>query len=122
MSQVIKHLILSILVFLVGVMIQWYYASSSNTEVYVLKNYLFQFMIATSLISLFAFLHAQGKKQIGFTYLMMISAKFILVFIFIYPDFTSDPKIPGLNFTTFFIPFIIGTILEITFLLKLLKE
>lgn len=122
MNLLVKHLFLMLSVLFVGFSIQWYQSSSDIIEPFIIKNYLFQYLLASTLIILFSFLHKIGKQQIGFIYLMLISVKFILVLVLIYPDFVANPKIPGLSFSIFFIPFIISTIMEVTFLLKLLKE
>ncbi len=93
------------------------WADESLTEEYV-----YNLIISIVLGIVFVIVHRRQSDKLGFTFLGSISLKFILFFIFIYPDIRSDDEISRQEFANFFTPFLVCLIVELTFLLSLLRK
>jgi len=65
-------------------------------------------LIFTGLI----FLKKKYNDQLGFLYLVGSFIKFIVFFIVFYPHFNEDLVITKIEFSVFFVPYLIGLILE----------
>lgn len=76
-------------------------------------------------IAIFIFLYVFRKKyrdQLGFLYMGGSLLKFALFFILFYPSFKADGKISGLEFASFFVPYITCLFIETLSLIKLLNS
>ncbi|MGB5395022.1 MAG: DUF6168 family protein [Lutimonas sp.] len=88
----------------------------------ILWSYLINFFLA---LIIYASLFHYRKKyhdQLGFLYMFGSLLKFAVFFIFFYPVYKADQQLETIEFTTFFIPYLICLILETTGLIKILKN
>lgn len=99
--------------------------SYKNLPLYVDKielSYLVNIVLA---ILIFMFLYVFRKKykdQLGFLYMIGSLLKFAIFFIVFYPAFKMDEKISGLEFASFFVPYVTCLFIETLSLIKLLNS
>ena len=62
------------------------------------------------------------SEQIGFLYMGGSSIKFFFFFIFFYPYYKLDGGLDSLEFTSFFIPYLISLIIETLGVIEFLKK
>lgn len=70
----------------------------------------------------FIFIYQKSPEKLGYSYLGSISVKFILFFIFIYPEIREDGEINAQEFANFFVPFSICLLVELIYLISLLRR
>jgi hypothetical protein len=70
----------------------------------------------------YCFIFIKFPDQLGFAFLGSISVKFILFFIFIYPEIRADEVISQVEFAGFFVPFSVCLFSELIFLIFLLRS
>lgn len=85
-------------------------------------DYGYNIVISLLLGVLFVIIHFRQPEKLGYSYLGSISVKFILFFIFIYPDIRSDDEITKQEFANFFIPFSVCLVVELLYLISLLRK
>ena len=86
------------------------------------NDYIYNFIISFVLGIVFILVFQRQPEKLGFAFLGSISLKFILFFIFIYPNIRADNTITSLEFANFFSPFLTCLIIEVSFLLSLLRS
>jgi hypothetical protein len=99
--------------------------SHKNLPFYGDKIVLSYFVNSLLAIAIFMILYVFRKKyrdQLGFLYMGGSLVKFALFFILFYPSFKADGKISGLEFASFFVPYITCLFLETLSLIKLLNS
>ena len=62
------------------------------------------------------------KTQLGFLFIAGSFLKFLLFFLFFYPEFKSDGVIDQGEFASFFVPYFLALIVETYFAAVLLKN
>lgn len=102
------------------------------TILYFLKQFLFQSEIVSSYIinallviavfGLLYFFRNKFKNQLGFLFLFGSALKFAVFFIVFFPIYKSDGVITKQEFYAFFVPYILGLILETYLLSKWLNK
>ncbi|MFZ9027700.1 MAG: DUF6168 family protein [Crocinitomicaceae bacterium] len=70
----------------------------------------------------FSYVFVKHPDKLGFAFLGSISVKFILFFIFIYPEVRADDIISQVEFAGFFVPFSVCLLTELIFLVLLLRS
>ncbi len=88
----------------------------------IVLAYILNYLLALSIYSLLYFLRFKLKNQLGFLFMTGSFLKFIVFFVFFYPSYKSDGSINNLEFSSFFIPYLICLIIETSALVKLLKN
>ncbi len=62
------------------------------------------------------------QGSLGFLYLGGSMLKFLVFFIFFYPEYKADGDVSRLEFATFFVPYAICLIVETTVLVRMLNK
>ena len=122
--RVIKYSVLLLLALvLVGYTQEYIYQVKGENWINesLTQDYIYNFIISFVLGIVFILVFQRQPEKLGFTFLGSISLKFILFFIFIYPNIRSDNTITSLEFANFFTPFLTCLIVEVSFLLSLLR-
>ena len=88
----------------------------------IVLAYILNYLLALSIYSLLYFLRFKLKNQLGFLFMTGSFLKFIVFFVFFYPSYKSDGSINNLEFSSFFIPYLICLIIETYTLIQLLKN
>ena len=88
----------------------------------IVLAYILNYLLALSIYSLLYFLRFKLKNQLGFLFMTGSFWKFIVFFVFFYPSYKSDGSINNLEFSSFFIPYLICLIIETYTLIQLLKN
>lgn len=88
----------------------------------IVLAYILNYLLALSIYSLLYFLRFKLKNQLGFLFMAGSFLKFIVFFVFFYPSYKSDGSINNLEFSSFFIPYLICLIIETYTLIQLLKN
>lgn len=65
---------------------------------------------------------SKESAQGGFIFMAGSALKFIVFFIFFYPDFKSDNHMATVEFASFFVPYAVCLTLEVTYLSKQLNN
>ena len=88
----------------------------------IIEAYLINLALA---IGIFGFLYKMKEKygnQLGFLFLGGSFLKFIVFFIVFYPYYTLDGDVSSLEFSAFFIPYVLCLIIETVSLVKWLNK
>ena len=88
----------------------------------ILLAYILNYALALGIYCLLYFLRFKLKNQLGFLFMAGSFLKFVFFFIFFYPTYKIDGNINNLEFSSFFIPYIICLIIETYALIQLLKN
>ena len=88
----------------------------------ILLAYILNYALALGIYCLLYFLRFKLKNQLGFLFMAGSFLKFVFFFIFFYPTYKIDGNINNLEFSSFFIPYIICLIIETSALIQLLKN
>ena len=88
----------------------------------IVLAYVLNYALAIGIYYLLFYFRIKLKEQLGFLFMGGSFLKFILFFVFFYPSYKSDGNINTLEFSSFFLPYIICLILETFSLVKLLKN
>ena len=84
--------------------------------------YVFNTIIAGGFMLLLLVLSKNQFSILGWGLLLTSGLKFLLFFVFIYPNFQSQPSESKFDFLTFFIPYVAALTLEIYQLVKILNQ
>lgn len=88
----------------------------------IVLAYVLNYLLALTIYLLLYFFRVKLKNQLGFLFLGGSFLKFIVFFIFFFPSYKSDGNIGKLEFSSFFLPYVICLIIETVALIKLLKN
>ncbi|GEM_PF-383923 len=84
----------------------------------LVKSYVFNVIFTISAYSLLVYLKENYASSIGFIFIATGFLKFIFFFVMFYPIYTLDNKISRIEFSEFFIPYLLCLGLEVYFLIK----
>lgn len=79
-------------------------------------------LMALAIFSFLYFFKTLWKDQIGFLFLAGSMLKFLVFFLVFYPVYNTDGSMGGLEFSSFFIPYLICLLLETFFAGKMLNN
>ncbi len=85
-------------------------------------SYLINLVLAFGIVVLIYSLRNRMKTQLGFLFIAGSFLKFLLFFLFFYPEFKSDGAIDQGEFASFFVPYFLALIVETYFAAVLLKN
>ncbi|MCF6297842.1 MAG: DUF6168 family protein [Flavobacteriaceae bacterium] len=88
----------------------------------IIPAYIMNYVLALSVYTLLYSFRAKFKTQLGFLFMAGSFLKFILFFIFFYSSYKADGDINTLEFSSFFIPYMICLVVETTSLVNLLNN
>lgn len=88
----------------------------------IIWAYLVNMIMALGIFSVLYFFRSKWKDQLGFLYLAGSMLKFVVFFIVFYPVYKLDGNMAGLEFSTFFVPYLLALILETIFTAKMLNS
>ncbi|PZD79082.1 DUF6168 family protein [Mesonia sp. K7] len=97
------------------------------SELVISASYLFwcyfaNIILAVVVLSVLYILRKKFKDQLGFLFMAGSFLKFAAFFIFFYPIFREDDAVTKVEFTSFFIPYVICLITETLGGIKLLAK
>ncbi len=88
----------------------------------IVLSYIVNLILVIAIFGALYLLKEKYKTQLGFLFLAGSLLKFVVFFILFYPFYKSDNTITKLEFAAFFVPYIIGLILESVSLSKWLNK
>lgn len=88
----------------------------------IILAYVANCMMASAVLTILYLFKEKFKEQLGFIFMAASVLKFVLFFLFFYPYFTQDGEISKLEFTSFFIPYVVSLITEVYGASKLLNS
>ena len=88
----------------------------------IVLSYIINLVLVISIFGILYLVREKYKAQLGFLFLAGSFLKFAVFFIVFYPFYKSDGVVSKLEFASFFIPYVLGLILETISLSKWLNE
>ena len=88
----------------------------------VIPAYIWNAIMAMVIFSFLYLFRFKWKDQIGFIFIGSGLLKFVVFFIVFYPVYTADGKMETLEFSSFFVPYLICLFLETFFTAKMLNN
>lgn len=88
----------------------------------IIRSYVGNALLAGIIFLLLYRFRQKLKNQIGFLFMGGSFLKFIFFFLLFYPTYKSDGEMSGLEFASFFVPYLICLFLETFFTSKMLKN
>lgn len=88
----------------------------------IIGAYLVNLVLIISIFGILYLLKKKYKDQLGFLFLAGSLLKFAVFFIVFYPFYKQDAVITKLEFASFFVPYVLGLILETISLSKWLNQ
>ena len=88
----------------------------------IILAYVLNYILALSIYILLYLFRVKLKNQLGFLFMAGSFLKFIFFFLFFFSSYKADGDISRLEFSSFFLPYVICLIIETTSLVKLLKN
>jgi len=88
---------------------------------FLVKSYFINALMALIALALLTYGIKNKKSNLALIYILTIALKLIVYFFFFYPQFKSDGVIIRKEFFTFFIPYSLGLLAEITLLVNRFK-
>lgn len=98
------------------------YIEISPFEGRIIAAYLVNLILAIFIYGSMLRLRNKYESQLGFIFMFGSALKFIIFFIYFYPFYKADGAINRLEFTAFFVPYVICLIFETTSLSKWLNK
>lgn len=88
----------------------------------IIASYLVNLILTIVIFIALIKLKERLAESLGYIFFVGSFLKFIVFFIVIYPSYKEDGDVTKLEFTSFFIPYAISLIFEVTFLVKTLNK
>jgi len=88
----------------------------------IVLSYIVNLVLVIVIFGILYLLKEKYKSQLGFLFLAGSLLKFVVFFILIYPFYKLDNIITKLEFAAFFVPYVIGLIIESVSLSKWLNK
>ena len=103
---------------------QFVYSSFDVTvDTYMLQlSYWVNGLLAIFIFSTLIFLKKKYNDQLGFLYMLGSFVKFGAFFLVFYPEFKEDGVLSKIEFSVFFIPYLISLLVETIDLIKVLNS
>lgn len=120
-SFVVKAVIILIVAFIIHLAVL-YFLQLPLFENRIALSYIVNLILVIVIFGILYILKEKYKSQLGFLFLAGSFLKFAVFFILFYPFYKLDNTITKLEFTAFFIPYIIGLVLESVSLSKWLNK
>lgn len=117
--------VLLILILALVFSIHAYWLDSEGYNLYAFlmpQAYVFNAAAAIGILSLMMRLAKKSKDYLGFVFMGGSLLKFLVFFLFFYPDYKEDGEITALEFSSFFIPYLISLSFKSFVLLRSLNK
>ena len=88
----------------------------------IVLSYVVNFMLAAIIFTALYKLREKQKDNLGFLFIAGSFLKFIVFFLLFYPAYKLDGEMSTLEFSSFFVPYLICLVLETFSLSKLLNK
>lgn len=88
----------------------------------IVTSYFVNIILAVIIYAVMLLLKEKYLNQLGFIFMFGSFFKFIVFFIVLYPFYKADGMITKMEFTSFFIPYVVCLIIEISSLSKWLNK
>ena len=88
----------------------------------IVLAYILNYILALIIYILLYLFRVKLKNQLGFLFMAGSFLKFIFFFLFFFASYKADGNISKLEFSSFFLPYVICLITETVALVKLLKN
>lgn len=88
----------------------------------IILSYIVNFVLVVGIFGILYLLKEKYKSQLGFLFLAGSLLKFAVFFIAFYPIYKLDNEVSKLEFAAFFVPYVLGLILETFSLSKWLNK
>ena len=98
------------------------YINSPVFDHKIVPAYIMNYVLAIGVYTFIYIFREKFKTQLGFLFMAGSFLKFALFFIFFYTSYKADGDISTLEFSSFFIPYIICLIIETSSLVNLLNN
>lgn len=85
-------------------------------------TYLLNLILAFAIVAGLFFVRHKMKHQLGFLFIGGSLLKFLLFFLFIYPEYSADGTLDRAEFSGFFVPYFLSLFLETYFTSLMLKN
>jgi hypothetical protein len=94
----------------------------SSAQVMLLQAYAMNFIVAALLFLLIYRLRVNHPDKLGFVFMLGSGIKFTLFFVFFNPSIQFDGVTTKAEFLSFFVPYVLSTLIETTSLILLLNK
>lgn len=88
----------------------------------IILSYLINFILAVGIFTVLYILRDKQKNNLGFLFIAGSFMKFLVFFLVFYPSYKLDGEMSTLEFSTFFIPYLVCLVFETFSLSKLLNK
>jgi hypothetical protein len=88
----------------------------------IILSYVINFLLAAIIFTVIYRLKETQKDNLGFLFIGGSFIKFLVFFLLFYPFFKLDGNIDKLEFSSFFVPYIVCLVIETTSLSKFLNK
>lgn len=113
--------LLGFLVFCLHLLILYIFGFPLLDHMIVLA-YLLNVVLALIIFSVLYWFREKWRDQIGFLFLGGSMLKFLFFFLVFYPFYSADGNMESLEFTTFFIPYLLCLVLETFYTARMLNS
>ncbi|MEZ4968335.1 MAG: hypothetical protein R2814_01475 [Flavobacteriaceae bacterium] len=113
--------LLGFLVFCLHLLILYVFGFPLLDHMIVLA-YLLNVVLALIIFSVLYWFREKWRDQIGFLFLGGSMLKFLFFFLVFYPFYSADGNMESLEFTTFFIPYLLCLVLETFYTARMLNS
>ena len=120
-SFYLSLIFLSLLVFCLHLLALYLFGFPLLDHMIVLA-YLLNMVLALIIFSVLYWFREKWRDQIGFLFLGGSMLKFLFFFLVFYPFYNADGNMESLEFTTFFIPYLVCLLLETYFTARMLNS
>ena len=114
-------LLILIIVFSLHASLLYYQGLSLSADL-TWQAYVFNGLAATIILTVLLRLAKKSKDYLGFVFMGGSLLKFLVFFLFFYPVYKEDGEISSLEFSSFFIPYLICLAFKSFLLLKSLNK
>ncbi len=114
-------ILLSLSVFCLHLLILYLFGFPLSDHMIVLA-YLLNVVLALIIYSELYWFREKLRDQIGFLFLGGSMLKFLFFFLVFYPFYNADGNMESLEFTTFFVPYLVCLLLETFFTARMLNS
>ncbi len=86
------------------------------------QAYLFNFIVASVILFFLLALPAKHQTNLGFVFMAGSFFKFLIFFLFFYPQYKADGEMQAIEFTSFFVPYAICLSIKTFILIRRLNQ
>lgn len=99
-----------------------YVLNFSLFEHLIIQAYVLNFILAYGILLLLYFFKNKYPESLGYFFMGGSLLKFVIYFVFFNPSYQFDNKVDKVEFFSFFVPYAISLIFEVTSLVQILNR